>query len=424
MKRWVLFGSIVILAILVLSSVRQLWLQAQETVNGSKYLANLADAAKTKLHKKSVGFLVSYQTKNPPENNFDRALRDVAFTYDNAVAAIAFIATGDRLRAKQLVDSLVYAQNHDRFYEDGRLRNAYQGGKLDATADPMPLPGWWDRDRAQWVEDAYQVGSETGNMAWAILAWLSYYEIYGNRTYLQAATRLGKWIEANCRDTRGRGGYTAGFRGWEPEPTPLRYKSTEHNIDLYVAFSRLYQHTRRDMWREGALAAKQFVMSMWDQQAGKFWTGTTPDGVTINRTVIPLDIHSWALLAFSEKDLPNTQQILDYVETHHQTEDGFDFNQDGDGIWYEGTAHMALAYRSLGKKRPTKRLLAFLQASQHESGALFASNREGGITTGFFLDDGSPWLYFRRLHVGATAWYMLAESGVNPFWVKKNPSFL
>jgi hypothetical protein len=423
MKRWIVFGLAILLAIAVVTGIRQLLLDAQETLPSSKYLANLTDAAKTKLSKKSIGFLVSYQTNHPPENNFDRTLQNVAFTYDNAVAAIAFIATGDRPRAKQLLDSLVYAQNHDRFYQDGRLRNAYRGGKLDATANPIPLPGWWDSDRGEWVEDAFQVGSDTGNMAWSMLAWLSYYERYGNRVYLQAATRLGEWIESNCRDPRGSGGYTAGFQGWEPEPTPLRYKSTEHNIDLYAAFCQLYQYTHKEIWRERAIAAKQFVLSMWDSQAGKFWTGTTSDGATINRDAIPLDIHSWSLLAFSEKDLPNTQAILDYVETHHQTDGGFDFNQDGDGIWYEGTAHMALAYRILGKRRQAQQLLAFLQANQDESGGMFASNQESGITTGFFLADGSPWLYFRRLHVGTTAWYVLAEKGVNPFWVKKNPGF-
>ena len=39
-----------------------------------------------------------------------------------------------------------------------------------------------------------------------------------------------------------------------------------------------------------------------------------------------------------------------------------------------------------------------------------------GLTTGFNLNSGKPWLYYRRTHVGATAWFILAELGVNPFW--------
>ena len=40
------------------------------------------------------------------------------------------MASGDQQRAKQIVDAIVYAQNNDRFYTDGRIRNAYRGGKF------------------------------------------------------------------------------------------------------------------------------------------------------------------------------------------------------------------------------------------------------------------------------------------------------
>jgi hypothetical protein len=72
-------------------------------------------------------FLVSYETQAGGDD-FDRVLRNVAFTYDNAVALIAFLAAGEKDRAKLIADAFVYAQNHDRYYSDqrsdGRLRNA------------------------------------------------------------------------------------------------------------------------------------------------------------------------------------------------------------------------------------------------------------------------------------------------------------
>jgi len=37
------------------------------------------------------------------------------------------------------------------------------------------------------------------------------------------------------------------------------------------------------------------------------------------------------------------------------------------------------------------------------------------LNTGFTLNDGSPWEYFPRVHVGATGWLALAETGVNPY---------
>ena len=78
----------------------------------------------------------------------------------------------------------------------------------------------------------------TGNVAWAMLALLAYYDLQGGHQYLVAAERMGDWVERYCRDTQGAGGYTGGFEGWEPTPRKLTYKSTEHNIDLYAAFQR------------------------------------------------------------------------------------------------------------------------------------------------------------------------------------------
>jgi hypothetical protein len=31
------------------------------------------------------------------------------------------------------------------------------------------------------------------------------------------------------------------------------------------------------------------------------------------------------------------------------------------------------------------------------------------------------WIYPRRLHIGATSWYLFARYGVNPFWLQLFP---
>lgn len=38
------------------------------------------------------------------------------------------------------------------------------------------------------------------------------------------------------------------------------------------------------------------------------------------------------------------------------------------------------------------------------------------LTTGLENADKSKWYYFRRLHIGATAWYIFAERRYNPYW--------
>lgn len=358
--------------------------------------------------------LLSYETQPSPLES-DAVVRNAAFVYDNALALRLFLAVGERRRARLLADALATAVERDRYFSDGRIRNAYQAGDLVAApgwlsygrSGAVRLPGWYDPVRQQWLEDEYQVSTDTGNVAWAMLALLSFAEATGERRPLAAAERLAEWVERNCRDLRGAGGYTGGFRGWEPAPRKLSYKATEHNLDLYAAFRRLYRLTNHPKWLDRAAHAKRFVAAMWDRTERKFWTGTLDDGETVNRAVVPLDVQAWAVLALGEERGRYTA-ALDYAEQHHRVGAGFDFNEDRDGVWYEGTAQMAVAYRHTGQEAKWRAAVAFLRSAQHPSGGLPAADRDG-LTTGF------GFTYWRRLHVGATAWLALAELGVNPF---------
>jgi hypothetical protein len=367
-------------------------------------------------------FLVSYKTVRS-DNDVDAVMRNAAFTYDNALALLAFLAVGERQRAKLIADALVYAQQHDRYFNDGRLRNAYQAGDLRLWPGWTPygkiatvrMPGWYDTATGHWVEDSFQVGSSTGNVAWAMLALVTYYQNYGGEAYLNAAKAMGEWVESNCRSTTGAGGYTGGYEGWEPSQTQLTYKATEHNIDLFAVFQHLYFITTDTVWSNRADHAKQFVKAMWDPVEKKFWTGTSDDGITINPDVIPLDAQAWANLALREETMPYLE-ALDYAESHLKVGEGFDFNEDRDGIWFEGTAQMASAWWLTSQPDKAQALIACIRAAQNPSGGIPAADRDG-LTTGIYLSDGQPWLYHRRLHVGATAWLVLAETQQNAFWM-------
>ena len=371
-------------------------------------------------------FLVSYQTIHSAYD-FDTVLRNTAFTYDNAVALLAFIADNNTARARLIADALVYAQNNDRYFDDGRIRNAYMGGDLvlfpgwtpHGRMNTVRMPGFYNSSEGIWYEDRFQVSTHTGNVAWAMIGLLSFYEHAGGDTYLRAAERMGDWVELNCYNATGIPGYTGGFDGWEGNQTRLTYKSTEHNIDLYVAFRKLYLLTNNETWNVRADKAKGFIGSLWDASEGRFWTGTLSDGNEINREPIPLDVQTWSNLALEDRE---TQYLraLRYAELHHSNDTGFDFNEDRDGIWYEGTAQMAAAYRVTGNTTSWQKVVANLTAIQDVSGGIPAASRDE-LTTGFNVTEGVPWLIYHRLHIGATGWMVFAEEGRNPFWLKSYP---
>ncbi len=408
------------------------WVTNASNNNNADITFYLDDILYDKSHSNDSHFSVSYETISSAVD-FDTVIKNIAFTYDNALVLLAFLSretTEDMNRAKLLADALVYAIHNDRYFSDGRLRNAYQGGDLilfpgwlpHGKANTVRMPGWWDTGAHTWYEDRFTVSTHTGNLAWAMIALLSYYEKKGGTAYIDAAKLLGEWVEKETIDMRGAGGYTGGYEGWEmtdnnpPGQTKILWKSTEHNIDVYVAFIKLYNATGDSIWKDRALYAKAFAEAMWDETEGHFWTGTLEDGVTINTSTVPADVNTWGLMA-----LGNVQKYnkgITWVGNNCYLEadgfKGFDFNNDKDHIWFEGTAHMALAYQITGNTNQSNTFLSELERAQtnapNNNGKGIVAASYDGLTTGF------DWLYFNRLHIGATAWFIFAERGYNPYW--------
>ncbi|MFF0476517.1 endonuclease/exonuclease/phosphatase family protein [Streptomyces sp. NPDC004284] len=348
-----------------------------------------------------------------------------SFTYDNAVVIHAFLqqGTSEALdRARILGNSLLYAQAHDPV-NDGRIRASYL---------PDPFVTILGRD--------YPVGTPyiggwsvyTGNMAWAGMAFCHLYKATGDSRYLDGALRAANWIQTNSADDRGAGGYTGGYADISPAEdgsgmVKRTWKATEHNIDVGAFFAMLNQLTGDQVWKSRSDNAFAFVKTMLSADGNHLWTGTGLDGVTVNEDAVPEDIQTWSYLATRD---PAYERTVDWVAGRMAATDGpadpttgqpmfsgVSFSAvDTSGVWFEGTAHLLAAYQAraaAGDSDKAAALMATLQKAQAhapnaDGSGIVAASHDG-------LDTGQGDRYYASLHTGATAWYVIAAKGANPF---------
>jgi hypothetical protein len=388
-------------------------------------------------------FLERYEEATPGTEGSE--INSFAYLYDNALAALALSYAGYKEESRQIADAIVFAVDHDRYFDDGRLRNAYLSGDLESEPGWLSrhgdvyarMPGFYDELQESWREDIYAASSDTGNMAWALIALCEVYEQNADakgdaaekrEEELRVARRLADFLLTLRSDS---GGFTAGYDGWEGKQSAATYKSTEHNIDLYSAFLRLAvieramgdesSPTRAALYEDAAAHAKAFVLSMYNSELGYFYTGTGNDGVSLVRDVLPLDVNTWALLAlgdeFSQTEGP---KIMGFVEKNMASSikggaaGGYSFRNGTGGIWYEGTAQAALAYQAAGDDAKYTEILSFLNESAQPDGSIYSTDTDG-LSTGFSVTGTNvPMEYTKRIHAGSTAWLAFAQLDVNP----------
>lgn len=356
-----------------------------------------------------------------------------AHVYDQAMAMIALaeisrdskqttaLRKSARAHLKVQANAMLAAMEKDRAFSDGRLRNVYWGGAdLLDSAGKARLNGWWSKSKQEWLEDSYSVSTSTGNMAWAGLALTEAWDVLQKPnqqgTYLASAKRIANWIENQTRDATG--GYRGGMAGWEGKQTAILWKSTEHNLDVVALGKRLHTITGEAKWKRMSAHAKSFVDTLFDAAEGHYWTGTKNDG-SINRDVIPLDCQTWAALALG--DTPQTRSAIQWALANlkstssfaGKTVSGYSFGTAQSGVWPEGTAQMALACGISGNKNAASTALASLRTIQsaHPKGNLRGIVAACDDFQGTGFDSNR---YFAIPHIGATAWFILAQEGVNP----------
>ncbi len=389
----------------------------------------------------------------------------VAFTYDNAVAIHAYLASEDHAllqRAIVLGEGLLYGQAHPYPFpiNDGRFPQGFfvnqaatdgSGAYVQPAANPF-----------------YFYNSTVGDQAWAGMALAQLYARTQDQRFLTGALLVANWIVSNTYDTAGPGGYKFGaVIAYDPstytnysQPSP-NGKSTEHNIDTYAFFTMLSKLTGNAAsasmgmkWTELAQHALKFVVAMYNPAGPFFYTGTQGDQITINPSPIPEDCQTWSYMALLKNSYRGTidwalqnLEATDTASAPHSALTGserihglvFDTASltttayDPQAVWLEGTGHMiaALVARVLNGHDNILGLLTDLGTAaglveqsilaQSELGAGKTVNGkpipqgQGLVAATSPLDTGFGYTYGPSLHIGATGWYLLGALGANPF---------
>jgi len=350
----------------------------------------------------------------PYKKDVNSALENCGYTYDNALTAIAFISSGEQKRAAYILDSFAYALKNDRSGEK-KIRNAYRSGNPYDKSQKALLPGFWTGN--SWAEDAYQVGSNLGNISWAAIAMLQYDSVFKTDKYLSAASGMMDYVLANFK-TDSNPGFTSGYDGWAENGSVTRYtyKSLECNLDACVAFKELYAKTGKSKYQAAYEDCLGFVKGLYVPSEKRFVVGTTTDGVTHNTSNTFLDCQAWTILALGD-ELEDKQALAESLK-NMTTEGGLPFVALGlpsekrfeskGGIWYEGSIFGSMALKKAGCDAEASAIMETVIAGQSASGGFTAAS------TSLFADNS--WRYdCETYHIAPAAWMVMYANDFNPF---------
>src|ERR1044072_9407800 len=374
---------------------------------------------------------------------YDLALPNTAFSYDNALGLLAFIAHGssDSLRRARIIgDAFVYATSHDRSpaATGGAVRSAYAAGDVALPPGWSPhgvpraaaLPGYYCDAPLTFFETG-QEALDTGNNAWVMIALLALYQSTGVQQYRDTAAPIGSFIRSQRQNAGNWQGFLGGRERFENDPQgtqpPLQraWASGEHNLDVYVAATMMAKLPGNSTWSADAPHASVLVEALWDAGIGCYRAGTL-DPETLNTVAgqLPLDVQALSVLALPTVLSSPPARLACPTAFHALTDQGFsgfDFNEDRDGVWFEGTAQMSVADSRAGDYLASHQLRGELVAAQQ--GPPFGNGKGIAAATKDALTTGFDFQYYNRLHVGATAWAFFAAEAYNPYTQRALPFF-
>ncbi|MWC29605.1 fibronectin type III domain-containing protein [Paenibacillus sp. MMS18-CY102] len=346
--------------------------------------------------------------------------RQIVYTYDQAVAAIAFIVKGDRTRAEKVLNKMAAIQD-----PDGSWINSY----------------WWNGY-------GEEIRKHVGPVAWMVMAYMAYEKTYGSTTYQASAKKALDWA---ISFQKSNGGISGGRTTWDLNGawSDEVWSSTEQNEDMYQIL-KYYAGKfpdRTTAYNNAATNVKSFLDNVvWDS-ANNRWRGGWKNNTNLIDPSVPMDVNPWGVLALGLSGTRNYQASLSYIENANGagttespkyvqslTYDGsgalltaYDFDwqydcavandQNGNPIgnrcadvWFEGSAFMSLAYYMQGNQTKADSIINEIVKKQGTSGSLL-----GGVPYSLKGSNNNYWRMAMENCVSSTGWLIIAAHRFNPF---------
>jgi hypothetical protein len=363
------------------------------------------------------------QTRNfglIPSFSGDESLKAVSYTYDQALAAMAFSVSGEPERARKILD---YYKNFAQQDEN----NVYYNGYYTA---------------GQPSEYVVHVGPNT----WIGIAAVQYFLMAGDSSFLQVAKNIAAWLE-KFMDADG------GLKGGPG----VSWYSTEHNLDAYAFFDMLHFATKDEKYSVLKNRSLKWIKEhAYDAKQKRFKRGK-------GDSTIATDTFSWGIAAVGPETLIKENMdpfsIIDFAEENCKVTvqfknrqgqivevTGFDFAKArnvgrGGVVSTEWTSQMTVAYSILsrftqnngngqqsGKLREKynfylNELQKMLIVSSTKTGAThlclpYASQADADTGHGWRTPSGE-----KTESVAGTCYYLFAIKEFNPISCRGNEKF-
>ena len=311
------------------------------------------------------------RTQMGPTGLLDSYVEDnekTAYTYDNALVAMAFFAAGDLDSCRKVLDAFL---------------------KIPATPDGRFFESYNPIDGSPGIDHL-----TLGPNAYVLQAMNLYFRETKDPRYNEVSRKLVDYILSH--QDRNNGGLFG--------QKDVTWKSTEQNLASFCGVHNYgLIHNDRDIQAKARQLQLFLKRECWIK--GRFYRGENDDTAVTDAqslgTLIMGDRFSGGLKwaennTFCTVAMPGEEKLS-----------GFDFNGDLDTIWTEGTLQVALAYQSIGNLRKADEHWQAAQKLKHPSGAYLVAPRSG--TT------GGQWILQKWQGIAPTSWAVFYAYRFNVF---------